>query len=238
MKKNLGKSIGIIPARGGSKRIPRKNIKPFRGKPVIAYSIESALKSGLFDLVMVSTDDVEIANIAKCYGAEVPFYRSERTSDDHSSTVEVVVEVIQRLKEIGSYFENACCIYPTAPLISIDSLIHGYEVFKTNNYSTVFPVSSFTYPVYRGLKMMGNGRIEMIWPENQEKRSQDLPVTYHDAGQFYWLKLSEFLKERKLFSENSGSILLSELQVQDIDNEIDWRIAEIKYSILFPDESA
>ena len=229
-------NLAIITARGGSKRIPRKNIKFFRNKPIIAYSIQTALRSGLFDMVMVSTDDAEIAEIAVKYGAEVPFYRSPATADDHSGTAEVLVEVIGQLKDAGREFEFACCLYPTAPLIKIENLSTAYETLRSNGYASVFPVCPFSYPIYRALQIGEDGKVGMIWPQNLNKRSQDLPSAYHDAGQFYWMHIHSFLKEKKVMTSNSGCIILDELQVQDIDTEADWKMAEIKYSILFPDE--
>jgi pseudaminic acid cytidylyltransferase len=229
-------NVAVITARGGSKRIPRKNSKSFRNKPIIAYSIQTALKSGLFDMVMVSTDDEEIAAISLQYGAEVPFYRSPATSDDHSGTAEVMLEVIGQLRDNGKEFEFACCLYPTAPLIKMEDLHAGYELLRKNGYTSVFPICPFSYPVYRALQIGQDGKVGMIWPENRNKRSQDLPPAYHDAGQFYWMYIPAFLKEKKLLTSNTGSIILNELQVQDIDNETDWKIAEIKHALLFPDE--
>jgi len=227
-------NAAIIIARGGSKRIPRKNIKLFRGKPIIAYSIETALNSGLFDYVMVSTDDDEIAVISKRAGAEVPFTRSEKNSDDLSTTADVISEVLNDLIKNGKQFENACCIYPTAPFITKEILNNAYELLVKNKFDTVFPVCSFSYPIQRALQIK-DSKISMILPENINKRSQDLQTTYHDAGQFYWLNTSSFLKEKKMFTQNSGSIILNELQVQDIDNDTDWKIAELKHTLLFPD---
>ncbi|MGI8584321.1 MAG: pseudaminic acid cytidylyltransferase [Chitinophagaceae bacterium] len=226
-------NVAVITARGGSKRIPRKNIKLFRGKPIIAYSIETALQSELFDMVMVSTDDKEISEVSKKYGAEVPFFRSDINSDDHSGTADVIMEVIAQLKNIDKNFENACCIYPTAPFISKESLQHAYQLLKEKKHDIVFPVCQFSYPVLRSLKINEDGKVEMIWPENMNKRSQDLPPAYHDAGQFYWIHVESFLKQQKIYTSNSGAIVLSELQVQDIDNEVDWKIAEMKHSLLF-----
>jgi N-acylneuraminate cytidylyltransferase len=226
-------NVAIIPARGGSKRIPRKNIKLFLGKPVIAYSIETAINSGIFDYVMVSTDDFEIADIAKSYGAKVPFLRSHQTSNDFSTTADVIIEVLKELKKTGHEYENACCIYPTAPLLSEKSLVDTYNLLLTRNYNTVFPVCQFSYPVQRALKM-DESNVSMIWPENLNVRSQDLQKVYHDAGQFYWLKTSAFLENQKMFSENSGAVILNEIQVQDIDNETDWKMAELKHTVLFP----
>lgn len=226
-------NVAIIPARGGSKRIPRKNIKLFLGKPIIAYSIETAINSGIFDYVMVSTDDAEIANIAKSYGAQVPFFRSHQTSNDFSTTADVIIEVLNELKKTGRDYDNACCIYPTAPLLSEKSLVDAYNLLLTKNYNTVLPVCQFSYPVQRALKM-DESKVSMIWPENLNVRSQDLQKVYHDAGQFYWLKTSTFLENQKMFSENSGAVILNEIQVQDIDNETDWKMAELKHSVLFP----
>jgi N-acylneuraminate cytidylyltransferase len=229
------KNLAIITARGGSKRIPRKNIKDFLGKPIIAYSIETALKSGLFDEVMVSTDDNEIAEVAKKYGAKVPFFRSAETSNDFAGTSDVIIEVLQEYTKFGQKFENACCIYPTAPFISIDTLKNAFNILIDNKFDSVFPVCAFSYPVQRALKME-NSKFSMIAPENLNKRSQDLMKTYHDAGQFYWLNVEKFLQKRIIMSDNAGAIVLDELQVQDIDNETDWKLAELKYKLLNDNE--
>lgn len=221
-------NVAVIPARGGSKRIPRKNIRDFLGKPIIAYSIEAALESGLFDEVMVSTDDEEIAKVAKKYGAKLPFMRSAENADDHATTVDVLVEVLQTYKQQGKNFENACCIYPTAPLVKCTFLENAYERLVNKNFSTVFPVVEFSYPIQRSLKLSGKNKVEMNWPEHLESRSQDLPKAYHDAGQFYWFNVEELLKEKKLFGENSGAIVLPNTSVQDIDTEEDWKLAEMK----------
>ncbi len=226
-------NLAIITARGGSKRIPRKNIKDFLGKPIIAYSIETALNSGLFDYVMVSTEDDEIAEVAKRYGAQVPFIRSKQTADDYTGTADVVLEVLNDLTKIGKQFDNACCIYPTAPFITKQSLKESYKLLIDQKFDSVFPVCSFSYPILRALKI-NDSKTAMIWPENINKRSQDLEPAYHDAGQFYWINIESFIIEKKVFTENSGSIILDELQVQDIDNETDWKLAELKHSLLFP----
>lgn len=225
-------NVAIITARGGSKRIPGKNIRAFKGKPIIAYSIETALQSELFDMVMVSTDDTEIADVSEKYGAKVPFFRSKINSDDHSGTADVILEVIDQLKKNNKNFENACCIYPTAPFISKENLHKAYQLLKEKKHDTVFPVCQLSHPVLKSLKIKEDGKVEMMWPENMNKRTQDLPRAYYDAGQFYWIDITSFLKQKKLYTPNSGAIVLDELQVQDIDNEIDWRIAEIKYSLL------
>lgn len=224
-------NLAMIPARGGSKRIPRKNIKNFLGKPIIAYSIEVALQSGLFEEVMVSTDDEEIAEIAEKYGAKVPFLRRAETSDDHATTMEVILEVIEEYKKQQSRkFEYLCCIYPTAPLIKSDHLKAGFDLIKTKNHLAVLPVVLFGYPIWRGLIITDEGKTEMIWPEFQKARSQDLRKTYHDAGQWYWLDIIKATDS--IFTQNTGSIVLSEEEVQDIDTLSDWKLAELKYKLL------
>ncbi|MDR0560036.1 MAG: pseudaminic acid cytidylyltransferase [Prevotellaceae bacterium] len=225
------KNLAIIPARGGSKRIPRKNIKSFSGKPIIAYSIDVALKSELFDEIMVSTDDIEIAETAKKYGAKVPFLRSPETSDDFAGTSDVIVEVLQEYKKKGTEFEIACCIYPAAPFITIETLQKAYNILTENSFDSVFPVCAFSYPIQRALKIE-NRKTLMINPENLNKRSQDLIKTYHDAGQFYWFNVEKFLQKKIIMTDNCGSIVLNELQVQDIDNETDWKLAELKYKLI------
>jgi len=228
-------NVAIITARGGSKRIPRKNIKMFRGKPIIAYSIETALSSGLFDYVMVSTDDQEIAEVAKNYGAIVPFTRSPETANDYAGTSEVILEVLNDLKSLGKQFDLACCIYPTAPFITKQTLEESLNILIEKKFDTVFPVCPFSYPIQRALEIT-NSKTSMLWPENIGKRSQDLSPRYYDAGQFYWMNVEAFQTHKKLFTENTGSIILSELQVQDIDHETDWKIAELKHILLFPNQ--
>jgi pseudaminic acid cytidylyltransferase len=226
-------NVAIITARGGSKRIPRKNIKLFRGKPIIAYSIETAINSGLFDYVMVSTDDDEIAEIAIKYGAEIPFKRSKQNSDDYTGTADVMLEVLTELNKTGKKFTNACCMYPTAPFISVESLKEAYSLLIERKYNSVFPICPFSFPIQRALEI-NNSLMKMVHPENLNTRSQDLVPRYHDAGQFYWINIEQFFKEKKILTNNTGSIILSELQVQDIDNEIDWKLAELKHQLLFP----
>jgi pseudaminic acid cytidylyltransferase len=220
-------NIAIIPARGGSKRIPRKNIREFLGKPIIAYSIDVAKQSGLFDEVMVSTDDPEIADIAMGLGATVPFMRSNKNSNDFATTSDVIVEVLQCFNKTGRNFDCACCIYPTAPLITTSSIQRSFELLNSKKFSTVFPVVAFSYPIWRSLKIT-DGKAEMFWPENISKRSQDLPQAWHDAGQYYWLQIKSFLQDRRLFGINSGVIELQEWEAHDIDTEMDWKMAEIK----------
>lgn len=223
--------ICIIPARGGSKRIPRKNIKDFFGKPIIAYAIEAATNSGLFDEIMVSTDDTEIAEIARQYGANIPFMRSERNSDDFATTADVLMEVLEKYAESGVHFISACCIYPAAPLITAAKLNEAFDILKSKEAFSIVPVSAFDFPIWRSLKIE-NEKIKFIWPENALKRSQDLVPAYHDCGQFYVFQVDCFLKERKLFTERSYPLLMSGAEVQDIDNENDWQMAELKYKIL------
>ncbi|MDX2281788.1 MAG: pseudaminic acid cytidylyltransferase [Saprospiraceae bacterium] len=225
-------TVCIIPARGGSKRIPRKNIKNFLGKPIIAYSIEAAKESGLFQEIMVSTDDEEIASIAQHYGAKVPFMRSAKNADDHATTMDVIQEVTVMYKQFGRKFDYICCIYPTAPLISPKHLAQGFNQLITKNLDAVFPVSAFSYPIWRGLKKTDNGKVEMLFPEYVNTRSQDLPTIYHDAGQWYWINVESFGTKKSLFSGNTGMLLLEGINVQDIDCEEDWKLAEIKYEYL------
>ncbi len=225
------KRIAIIPARGGSKRIPRKNIKPFLGKPIIAYSIEAAIHSKLFDEVMVSTDDPEIAGIAGKYGAKIPFLRSEAASGDHATTADALLEVLAGYEKMGNHFEHACCIYPTAVFVTADKLKEAFALLVQKNYLSVFPVLPFSYPIWRSLKNE-EGKLSMNYPEYLHARSQDLPVAYHDAGQFYFFKTDVLFREKTLFTSHSGGIIIDELEGQDIDNETDWQLAELKYQLL------
>lgn len=226
------RNICIIPARGGSKRIPRKNIKNFLGKPIIAYSISEALNSGLFEEVMVSTDDNEIANIAIELGASVPFLRSLKNSNDFATTADVILEVISKYSERGLIFDHICCCYPTAPFISISRLIEGFELLKLDQVDTVFPITSFDYTIWRSLKENADGYLSFNWSEFESKRSQDLPTAFHDAGQWYWFKCNSFIKHKKIVSPYSKGVILNSLEVQDIDNIHDWKIAELKYEYL------
>jgi N-acylneuraminate cytidylyltransferase len=226
------RNICIIPARGGSKRIPRKNVKNFLGKPIIAYSISEALNSGLFEEVMVSTDDNEIANIAIELGASVPFLRSLNNSNDFATTADVILEVISKYFEQGFIFDHICCCYPTAPFISISRLIEGFELLKLDQVDTVFPITSFDYNIWRSFKENSNGYLSFNWSEFENTRSQDLPAAFHDAGQWYWIKRNSFLKHKKMITPYSKGIILSSLEVQDIDDIHDWKIAEIKYEYL------
>lgn len=224
-------NLAIIPARGGSKRIPRKNIKLFLGKPIIAYSIEAALKSNLFDEVMVSTDDIEIAEIAKEYGASVPFLRSEANANDFAVLADVVKEVTTIYESKNKTFTNVCCILPTAPFITALKLDEAYKKLVNEKLDTVFPVLEFSFPIQRSLKIDGR-HAKMVWEEHLNTRSQDLEPRYHDSGQFYWVTSNSFKTNEKLLTPNSGAIIISELEAQDIDTEIDWKLAEIKYKMM------
>jgi len=224
-------NLCIIPARGGSKRIPRKNIKDFLGKPIIAYSIQTALLSELFDEVMVSTDDEEIAEIAIKYGAKVPFLRSSINSNDYASTMDVIREVIGQYSVLeNKLFNYTCCIYPCAPLMRCESIKEGLSKLISGDFVSVHPVVEFSYPVWRGLELNDNGSISMIWPEFVNSRTQDLSKVFHDAGQWYWFN-NESMKNWD-WPKNTGTTLLSEEYVQDIDTITDWRLAELKYQLL------
>ena len=225
------KKIAMITARGGSKRIPRKNIKEFCGKPIIAYSIEAAIASGVFDTVMVSTDDEEIAAIAKQYGAEVPFYRSEKTSNDFATTAEVILEIIEEYEKRGEHFDMACCIYPTAPFLTAKRLKEAVQKLEASDADTLLPVVAFSYPVQRAL-IVREERLVFEYPQYMDSRSQDLEKHYHDVGQFYVLKTEAFKQNKKLMVGNILPLEISEMEVQDIDNQTDWEIAEMKYRIL------
>lgn len=220
------RNIAIITARGGSKRIPKKNRKEFCGKPIIAYSIEAALQAEIFEEIMVSTDDREIAEIALNYGAKVPFYRSEGTSGDFATTADVLLEVLDRYKKAGKCFDNFCCIYPTAPFITPEKLKSGMALLT--EAEGVLPVVKFSFPPQRCV-VIRDGKAEMKWKENLNVRSQDLEPFYHDCGQFYCCRTEAFLREKKLPLGNTAPFIMDEREVQDIDNIEDWEIAEIKF---------
>ena len=219
--------LAMITARGGSKRIPRKNIKNFCGKPILFYSIEAALSAGVFEEVMVSTDDVEIAELAKKAGATVPFLRSSKTSNDYASTDEVIMEVLKEYEKQGKTFDSFCCIYPTAPFITGERLREAMELLKETD--SVMPVVPFSYPPQRGLVINKEGYIARQFPEYSTTRSQDLQKIYHDCGQFYACKTLPFMEAGTTDVEKLMPLVLSEMEVQDIDTLEDWEIAEIKY---------
>lgn len=225
------KKIAIITARGGSKRIPGKNIKEFCGKPILAYSIEAALASEIFDTVMVSTDDEKIATIARQYGAEVPFYRSEETANDFATTNDVLLEVLAEYEKRGEHFDMGCCIYPTAPFVTAEKLTKAVTMLEESDADTVIPVVSFSYPPQRAM-IVKEGRLVFEYPQYLDSRSQDLEPHYHDVGQFYVFRTDRFVCNRKLMVGDILPMVISELEVQDIDNQTDWEIAEMKYRMM------
>ena len=225
-------NVAVIPARGGSKRIPRKNIRKFSGKPIIAYSIEKALLSDLFGKVIVSTDDDEINSIAKQFGAEVPFKRPTQLSDDYAGTTEVVAHAIKWMKNQGWTLNGVCCIYPTAPLLDVELLKTSYEIFIKGKWDYVFSATEYVYPVERSFKVLDNSGLKMLIPENFDRRSQDLTPTFHDAGQFYWGSPEAWVEDRPIFSERSTILKLPVYGAVDIDTEDDWKRAELLYKVL------
>lgn len=218
-------TVAIIPARGGSKRIPRKNIKDFAGRPMIAHSILAAQESGCFDRIIVSTDDAEIAEVARQWGAEVPFTRPPELSDDRTATAPVLLHALDWLATEGHEPEQACCIYATAPFLQSSFLREGQVTLSESGATTVFSVTSFAFPIFRGLKLDGAGVVSMIWPEHRLTRSQDLPEAYHDAGQFYWMNTRRFRTAGSLYTPDSRAVILPRRLVQDIDTPEDWDVA-------------
>ncbi|MBP9996941.1 MAG: pseudaminic acid cytidylyltransferase [Lachnospiraceae bacterium] len=223
------RNIAVITARGGSKRIPQKNIKEFCGKPIVAYSIEAAIKSDIFDEVMVSTDSEEIAAVAKKYGAKVPFYRSEATSNDFAGTGAVLNEVVSEYRQRGQEFDFMCCIYPTAPFVTAEKLQKAYNILIEEDGDTISPLVQFSFPPQRGYYIR-NGELVAVDPDSMPKRSQDLEPIYHDAGQFYFYRMAKWGKPGKRMN-----IILPDSEVQDIDNFEDWKIAEMKYRLMISD---
>lgn len=221
-------AIAVITARGGSKRIPRKNIKEFCGKPILAYSIDAALKSGMFDRVMVSTEDAEIAGIAEKYGAEVPFRRSEDTAGDFSVTKDVLLEVLEEYRLRGEQFDTLCCLYPTAPFVTAGRLREAVSLLEESGADSVLPVARFSFPPQRCV-VVREGCLQFKWPEYAQTRSQDLEPFYHDAGQFYCLKVKSFLEQKVLVMNRTVPLILPEMEIQDIDTEEDWELAQVKY---------
>lgn len=224
-------NLCIIPARGGSKRISRKNIKNFLGKPIISYSIKSAMKSGLFDEVMVSTEDEAIAEIAINNGAKVPFSRSNENANDFATTFDVLEEVISRYEAMGKIFNYTCCLYATAPFVTDSKLINAFQSMIDNNHKSIFPIVEFSFPIQRSLQIK-SGRVEYVNPKEMHTRSQDLEKRYHDAGQFYFMKTSVIQNKEQLIGNNAGTIVISELEAQDIDSDTDWELAELKYKLI------
>ncbi|MBW7989190.1 MAG: pseudaminic acid cytidylyltransferase [Planctomycetes bacterium] len=224
-------NVAIIPARGGSKRIPGKNIKDFAGKPIIHYSIKAAIESDLFEKIIVSTDSEEIADIARKAGAEVPFIRPGSLSDDNTPTAPVLEHAINWLNDHGEKVKYCCCIYAASPFVTSKSIQDGFSLLSQSKASTVFTVTTFESCVFRGLKVTANGHIKMLWPENKLKRSQDFEDVYHDAGQLYWFDSDKFLKSKTLFSEKSLPLVLPRYMVQDVDTVEDWETAELLFNV-------
>ena len=225
-------NICVIPARGSSKRMPLKNIKIFNGKPIIAYSIEAALKSNCFNHVIVSTDDDQIAEVAKKYGAQVPFIRPAELSNDYIGTIPVIQHTIEWFENNNNSIKNVCCLYATAPFIQPKVLSRAYQQFKDLNSDYCFSVTSFVFPIQRAIKLVKKNKVSMLYPEYFNIRSQDLEEAYHDAGQFYWGKAQAFIDELPIFSEVASPYILPRYLVQDIDTMDDWLRAEAMYKAL------
>ncbi len=224
-------AVAIILARGGSKRIPRKNVRPFLDEPVIHYPIKAALASGCFDEVMVSTDDDEIAAISIAAGAVAPFRRSAANSDDHSTTTSALLEVIQQYRDAGREWDFVCGMYAATPLVTARHLRDGRDLLlASDQHDTVMPVIRFGYPIQRAFGI-NDGLLRLMHPENQFTRSQDLTAAYHDAGQWYWMRRASFEKHQRVFMDQCVPLVLSEMEVQDIDNEDDWKLAEVKHTL-------
>lgn len=223
-------NIAIIPARGGSKRIPKKNIRNFCGKPIIAYSIETALKSGLFESVIVTTDDETIAEVAKAHGAEIPFIRPEELSDDVTGTTPVIRHALEWCLEDGREVDAVCGLYATAPFTTSNDIVRGHKALQSTSAS--FAITTFPYPIFRGLKQDHSGKVKLFWPEHRLSRSQDLEEAYHDCGQFYWGTSEFFLSGKEFMDGEASGIPIPRHRVQDIDTEEDWIRAEAMYRVL------
>lgn len=223
--------IAIIPARGGSKRIPRKNIKDFQGRPIIAWAISAAIESELFDHVVVSTDDDEIGVVARKWGAATPFVRPDLLADDLTPTVPVISHAIEACLKIGLVADDVCCIYPCAPLLQVEDLIAAYDLMKTKDVDFVYPVSEYAHPIQRAMRQLPGGQMQFLNPEFELTRTQDLEKTFHDAGQFYWGKASAWVGEKKMHTAGLGMAIPSH-RVVDIDSLDDWERAELAFKIL------
>ena len=225
-------NLCVIPARGGSKRIPRKNIKSFNGKPIIAYSIEAALNSNCFDKVIVSTDDSEIAEVGQAYGAEVPFMRPDELANDYTGTLPVIKHAIEWFEQNQTRLDDVCCIYATAPFVQIETIKAAYQQLQDTAVDYCFAVTSFPFPIQRAVKITENQRLQMFYPDQFNTRSQDLEEAYHDAGQFYWGRAEAFKAQKPLFSEAASPYVLPRYMVQDIDTLEDWTRAEMMYQVI------
>ncbi len=224
-------AVAIITARGGSKRIPRKNVKEFLGKPILLYSIEAALNSGIFEEVMVSTEDEEIAELARKAGAVVPFMRGDENANDFATTTDVLLEVVGEYEKRGKHFEFGCCIYPTAPFVTAEKLRDGMEELAASDADTLMPVVPFSFPPQRGM-VIREDKLQFVQPEHALTRTQDLEHWYHDVGQFYCFRTENFKRNKILTVGNVLPYVVSELEVQDIDTISDWKIAEMKYEAM------
>ena len=224
--------VAIIPARGGSKRIKNKNVRSFAGQPMISYSILAAQRSELFDRIIVSTDSEDIARVAEAYGAEVPFMRPPDLSNDHTATAPVIQHALRWLADHGTSLGYACCLYATAPFVQAKYLTQGLETLRQTNASSVFSVTTFSFPILRALRLTEDGMLRMFWPEHELSRSQDLPEAYHDAGQFYWLNVKMFLDTGRLYAKDSRPVILPRYLVQDIDTLEDWERAELMFEAI------
>jgi pseudaminic acid cytidylyltransferase len=225
-------NVAVIPARRGSKRIPNKNIKLFAGKPMIAYAIEAAQCTGIFDRILVSTDSETIAQVAKQFGAEVPFLRPAELADDHTPTALVVAHTLHWLDASGCPIDYVCCLYATAPFVRPEYVQEGYQLLTSQKVSSVFSVTSFPFPIFRALKIAEDGQVAMFWPKYELTRSNDLPTAYHDAGQFYWLACDAFLRDQKMYGRDALPVILPRYLVQDIDTPEDWETAECMFYAL------
>lgn len=225
-------TVAIIPARGGSKRIPDKNVRLFAGSPMISHSIKAAQASGLFDRIIVTTDSEKIAHVAIAHGAEAPFRRPPELADDHTPTAPVLVHALKWLEETGTPATHACCIYATAPFVRAQDIVRGLDILRDTEAATAFTVTSFSFPIFRALKVMPSGELAMFWPEHRLTRSQDLPEAYHDAGQFYWMDVPRFIADPNLYSADARPIVLPRYIVQDIDTPEDWETAEYMHYAL------
>jgi pseudaminic acid cytidylyltransferase len=224
--------LAIIPARGGSKRIPHKNIKLFMGQPIISYSINAAKACGLFDKIIVSTDSKEIAEIAEKCGAEIPFFRPAELSDDFTGTDEVILHTLNWFIKRAINVDYVCCIYATAPFVKSEYIREGFEILRKTESTSSFTVTTYPYSIFRSLKINGRGKLQMLWPEYLQTRSQDLIEAYHDAGQFYWADVKKYIVEKRLFSKSAAPVIIPRYLVQDIDTIEDWERAEIMFQML------
>ncbi|MDR1611671.1 MAG: pseudaminic acid cytidylyltransferase [Planctomycetota bacterium] len=225
-------NLAVIPARGGSKRIPGKNIRLFAGKPMLAWPIGAALRSDLFDRVVVSTDSEDIAAVAREYGAEVPFMRPAGLSDDHTPTAPVLLHALERMGELGAMPDRLCCIYPTAPFVTAEDLRRGAEIMEATGAPAVIAATSFDFPILRAFRTLPDGSLAFNWPEHELTRSQDLPEFLHDAGQFYWADAGEFRSQKRLLMPGSRPVMLPRKRVQDLDTPEDWEAAELIAALL------